>query len=119
MNTEENIDKNKHMRRSLRGLYIIIASGVGIFLVLLNVISRGGWFILLSAFIIVILLLNILYIIINIFSLLILKQPETVVLDEKKLEERLKLKRQEEEKRGEGEGMHIRFGHTKNSLTEH
>jgi len=113
MSIKETIDKKEHMRSSLRGLYIVIAFGVGIFLILLNVISRGGWFILLSAFIILLLLFIILYIIFILLSLLLLKQPETVVLDEKGLEERLKLKKQEEEKRGEGEGMHIRFGRTK------
>ena len=46
------------------------------------------------------------------FSLLLLKQPETVVLDEKGLEERLRLKNKKE-KRVEGEGIHIRFGRTK------
>ncbi len=103
------LDKHKHFLQSFAGLCVVCAFGLGLLFALLAVITRGGWwFILLIVILIICLLCVVLYICLILFSLWLLKQPETVVLDEKSAREMLMSKEARD-----GDGVHIRFGRTK------
>jgi succinate dehydrogenase hydrophobic anchor subunit len=107
MSIDEDIKKRKHKRGVINGLCVVVCFGIGLFLILLNTIRYGGWFIIINILLILCLFVVLIYSVLILCSLWLLKQPETVILGDIEAKERMRVNKLKEEG-----GLHFRFGRT-------